>query len=385
MISKNAMPEGINRKLKKTDWLIISGAWLLLQLIFLKNHGIFDQEEAPKYILLAQRWMRGDRNFNLYNLFYSGYISIYVLLETIGFNYKAMYGVQLIFSWLSVYYFVKILSLFIQVRIVILSSVLLYATCYIIQLWVSILFTDSIFSSLLIIATYFLLTEQKGKLNACVFWTLLICLPFFRPVGFLFIAIACSHWMMDSLVKNAGKIFSCFCYVGLIGIIVYRSFTQSQYFYPIHSLHNIQANVICGYPGNLLKYQEVPFREGMSVYYYLLHNPNMTLRLFFSRFVKVFSMGRPYFSPVHNLLLLVSTFVYYTFAILGVAELLWRKEKKLYFLIVGIMIFALPMVIFCVEWSGRFSLPVICYVLLLSSLGIERVMNSLPATTRRLK
>ncbi|MEJ0081106.1 MAG: hypothetical protein WDM78_09215 [Puia sp.] len=156
--------------------------------------------------------------------------------------------------------------------------------------------------------------------------------------------------------------------------MVYLTFANSNYFFPIHSLHNIQANVICGYPANLLKYQIVPYQEGMSVYSYLFQNPGMTFRLFISRFYKVFSMGRPYFAPGHNLLLFVSTFVYYILAIIGATSIFLLRKKKLYFIVVAILIFAFPLMIFCVEWTDRFSLPVIFFTLLLSSLGIERVL-----------
>ena len=254
-----------------------------------------------------------------------------------------------------------------------MASGILYATCYIIQQWVAILFTDSIFCSLLIIATYYLLTLEQTNRNIWIFWILLVVLPFFRPVGFLFIPVACFHWSVLSFKKNRGKLLLCAAYLIILGVAVYETFSLEPYFYPIHSLHNIQGNVICGYPGDFTKYGKVPYREGMSVFSYLYQNPEMSIRLFLSRFYKVFSMSRPYFSPKHNLLLFSTTLIYYLSALIGVIEVIRQKDKKFYFLIAGILIFSFPMVIFCVEWTGRFSLPVIFYVLILSSIGINRI------------
>jgi len=195
---------------------------------------------------------------------------------------------QLVLSALSTYYFVMIVRLFIHSRYVIVISGILYATCYIIQQWVSVLFTDSIFCSLLVISVYFLLTLEESKKNKRIFWILFLILPFFRPVGFLFILVACSHWTMTSLRKNKRKILFSLLYLAISGIAVYKSFTSESYFFPIHSLHNILGNVICGYPGDYGKYDRVPYKYGMSVFSFLYQNPEMTVRLFFRDFTKYF-------------------------------------------------------------------------------------------------
>jgi hypothetical protein len=313
-------------KLTKTDWLLIGISWLLVQITLLKIQGINDQGESIKYIIAADNWVKGDRNLNLYNIFYFGYTSIHILLNYTGLAPKSMYFVQLIFSGLAAFYYTKILCLLINSRPAILFSALLYTTCYIIQSWVCFLYTDSIFSSLLVIATYFLITEEKGSPNKWMFWVLFVILPFFRPVGFLFIPVACFHWLMLAPRKKIRRLLFCAAYLSLIGVAIFQTFTNPLYYYP---LHNIQANVICGYPGDLLKYQIVPYHEGMSILSYLFHNPGMTLRLFLSRFYKVFSMGRPYFAPGHNLLLFGTSFVYYVLAAFGASAIFQRKEKNL--------------------------------------------------------
>lgn len=364
-------------KIKNGDWALIGFSWLLVQIILLKVQGINDLGESKKYILIAEQWVKGYRHLNLYNIFYFGYTSLHIILNAAGLSPKSMYAVQLIFSGLSTFYFTRTLSLLIRSRQAILLSAILYTTCYIIQSWVSYLYTDSIFASLLVITTYFLITEEKSVRNKWAFWILLIVLPFFRPVGFLFILIACVHWIIMAARKNIFRLIFSAVYLTFVCMAVYLTFTKSEYYFPIHSLHNIQANVICGYSGDLLKYQVVSYQTGMSTFYYLIHNPEMTLRLFLLRFFKVFSMSRPYFGSGHNLLLFVSTFIYYVLAIIGTFAIFRLREKKFYFIVAGILIFAFPIVIFCVEWTGRFSLPVICYVLLLSGKGIECIMDTL--------
>ena len=359
--------------LKKPDWFLIGACWLLTQLLSLYYLGINAGEESIKYIDLADKWIRGGGDYGWPNLFYSGYTAIHVFIRMVGLPVKSMYIVQLLLSGIAVYYFIRILCLYNRSRRAILIAGILYSTCFIIQQWVSALFTDSAFSSLLVIALYFLLTEEISKRNRIIFWTLLILLPTFRPVGFLFIFLACCYWIFISVRRNAGKLVICSVYLFLIGFVINQSLTQSPaYFYPFH---NIQANVICGYPGNLLQYRKVPYQEGMSIFSYLLRNPGMTFRLFIYRFFKIFAMNRDYFSTKHNLLLIATTGVYYILAITGALRIIFRKQKEKYFLLAGLLFFSIPSVIFCVDWSGRFSLPVLCFVLLLGGIGLDRVFK----------
>jgi hypothetical protein len=110
----------------------------------------------------------------------------------------------------------------------------------------------------------------------------------------------------------------------------------------------------------------------MSVFSFLLQNPEMTLRLFVVRLYKVFSMSRPYFSPRHNLVLNLSAVVYYALALWGLIKIIRWKKRNAWFLLFGIFVFALPQIIFCVEWSGRLSLPVLSYALILCGYGLDK-------------
>lgn len=361
-------------RLKKGDWLLIGCCWLVVQILLLKILGINDQEEATKYIELANRWTAGDRHFSLYNLFYSGYIALHVLLKWLGLPYRSMYVVQLLFSAAAVYYYIQIISLYTRSRMAILLSGILYVSCFILQQWVSFLFTDSVFASLVVITVYYLLTEEKSPSHQRIFWILLFVLPFFRPVGFLFIPVACFYWLCLSPRNNRRKILITSSYLGLIGIWIYLTFQPAEtYYYPIHSVPNLRAIIICGYPDDFLKYASTPYHPGGSVMGFLAQNPAMTARLFLSRTYKVFSMTRPFFSPWHNRALVFSTAMYYLLALAGLVQIMRKKKKTLYFFVAGIVFFSLPLVLFCAEWTGRLSLPVLCFVLLICPLGIEGI------------
>jgi hypothetical protein len=355
--------------LRTKDWCLIGILWLTTQLLILVFLGINDRQEALKYISWSNDWLSGIRSFPLNVIFYSGYIAIHVLLRLAGLPVNSMYVFQLALSALSVYYFVRILSFWVRSGPVLIFSAILYATCLIIQQYVSFLYTDSVFCNLLLIATYFLLVEERGPRQKITFWILLILLPFFRPVGFLFSLLACLYWLSAGSRNKGIKILVCVAYISFIGFLIHKSFAESPNFY--YPLHNIDANVICGYPGDLLQYEKVPYREGMGVFNYFFHNPGMAIRLFSYRLFNVFSMTRPYFSRDHNLSLLFPTLLYCGLGLTGLFHIFRRKNKREYLLAAGILVFSIPGVVFCDDWSGRFSMPVYCFVLLAAGIGAE--------------
>lgn len=370
------MNSGIDSNaLKKTDWVVIGTVWLITQMICLFFFGIVDTVEAITYISASKHWIEGDKIGQWSDVFYSGYVGVHVLIRLVGLTPKWMYLIQLLMSGLALFYFVKILLLCCTSRLAILFSAILYATCFLVQQWVCYLFTDSVFFCLLVISIYYLLVQQRSRREEIIFWVLLVIIPFFRPVGFLYVLLACVHFILNSASKNFTKLVGCLVYLSFMSIVIYKSLTQSgNYFY---SLHNIDANIICGYPSSLLQYRNVPYREAMGIFSYVYDNPGMFMRLFLYRLFKVFSMTRPYYSNTHNLAISGCTIIYYILAIAGLLNIFSQRQKEKYFLFLGLVIFSIPSIIFCVDWSGRFSLPVFCFVLILAGVGVDFIVKNL--------
>lgn len=378
--------------LRKQDWYLIGACWLATQLIILWYFGINDGGESAVYIEWSKNWLAGVRHYNLNVIFYAGYIAIHVLLRWLGLPVKSMYGVQLLLSALSVYYFVRILARWVQSRAALVLTAILYSTCYIIQLYVSMLYTESVFCDLLLIGSYYLLTASPtAPLNSApqgnspllsaipsphlrnriICWIFILLLPFFRPVGFLFTALACCYWATTSLRRNRWQILAGIAWLACVIILINISLESPGFFYPGH---NAEANIICGYPSDLLQYRQVPYHEGMSTFGYLLRNPNMTIRLFAWRFYKVFSLPRPYYSTGHNLVLGITSITYCLLALTGLYQIFFRRSTlPKYFLPFAILLFSLPCVALCVDWEGRFSLPVYGFLLLAAGIGLDAI------------
>lgn len=359
--------------LLRKDWVLLGIAWLFMQIFFLYTLGIEVEDEAAKYIGLSRDLVNGTVRFQLHDCWYAGYTGIHVLIRVLGLPPQAMYGVQFILSFISLVYFMKIIAVYAGDRLRILVAGILYATCFIIQQWTCYLFTDTMFYQLLIIGIYFMLQQNESSKHQKIFWSFLLFLPFFRPVGFLFIVVACTHWIFTGGKKNLLKLSVAGIYLVFLVFLVQRSILgDNGYFYPYH---NLDANIICGLNSDLLKYQQVPYNRQTKIIDHFLHNPELAVRLFLLRFFKAFSLTRPFFSSMHNLLAGAACVFYYGLALMGLVHIFRKKIKTLYFLPVACIVFVIPSVAYCVEWSGRMSLPMFCCAMIMAGIGTSVLLQ----------
>jgi hypothetical protein len=366
-------PDKSDHHLLNSHWVIIVGGWFATQIILFTIYGINSREEALTHLSFAENFLDGTVKFDLHRLWYAGYTTLLIVVRKLGLPYESMYGVQLILSFVSLIYFVRIISLWTTSKLTLIFSGLMYSTCFLIHQWVNYLFTDAVFAFLLVISIYYLLSEDKSRRNQVVFWCLLIVLPFFRPVGFLFVAVAWLHWIFSFKRQNLKKIVLASAYLSVLIYMVHQSIVINRgYFYPYNHL---DAEIICRIPSNLLQYQVVPYTRDTKIVEYFWNNPEMSARLFSYRFYKTFSLTRSYFSSGHNFIIATACIVYYALALIGAYYVLARRLSGRYFLIVGCLIYCVPTVAFCVEWHGRTSVPVLCFILLLASLGVDRIVQ----------
>jgi len=353
--------------LTSKDRILVYSIWGAVQVVFLVSFGINDHWDAYRYISTAQDIVTGhwDRRWN--TGFYSAYIFVHVLLRLAGLPAKCMYVIQLLLSAVALDYFMRTLSLWVRSRMPLLISGILYAICVNIQQWVSILFTDPVFFDVQTIAIYYLLTERDGRMVRS--WIFMILLPLIRPTGVLFSVIAFVYWLVVS--PRWRRSVTAGIWLLFLGVWVYLALTRDQgFFFPNH---NLEANVICGYPSGLLGDLRVQYREGMSVIDFLWANPKMTGRLFVERLFKSFSMSRSFYSSLHNWVVEGDAMLYYLLAVIGFVGLLKTDTRAGLILAVGVGVFCVPCVVFCVDSMGRFSLPVFCFVLLFAGVGVSNI------------
>src|SRR5579871_2537966 len=224
-------------RLNKKQWLFLLITWLFSQMIFLYVNGITILGESD-FIQAANQISSGNFNIELNNYFYSGNIITILFFKVAGIAYNWIYLVQLLVAAMAFVCFIKFLQRNLSRAVSIIIAALLFATCPFFQPWTSFLSTDSIFANLIIITLYYLINSSlKHKI-----WLMiaLILLPFFRPVGFLFLPSP----FFIGLPINPKRISTgsfcfrviLFCFVffhGIVSPIPIISFTPSTIVKPI--------------------------------------------------------------------------------------------------------------------------------------------------------
>jgi hypothetical protein len=366
--------------LPKRNRVLIAVVWIVSQAVFLYLNGIVTTGESTTYIDAANQVIEsGNLFFSSRTYLYSVHILLLVLLKKAGLPYVWMYGVQLLTATLALICFIKFFRFASALPVTI--SALLYCVCPFFQPWVCFLYTDAMFANLLLIAVY-LLTYADSALKKIGLWTLLLLLPFYRPLGILFIPIAVLFWLLQWQKGNWLKIIIAtlyfFCVLGVVWFCINNA---KGYFYP---QHNTEANIICGYNSDLVKYITVPYDPNRSIAYFFFSNPSMTWRLFLNRLFKAFWMTRPYYSGIHNLFTCIALPPYYLFAAVGVVALIKQNAiKKNVYLLCGLLVFTAPIVLFCADWVNRFILPTLVFVFILMGFGVNSLVSAYQNRNRR--
>ena len=97
--------------------------------------------------------------------------------------------------------------------------------------------------------------------------------------------------------------------------------------------------------------------------------PIFFIKVFLSKFYWFFVRIRPYYSDIHNLIIIFITAPLYIFFLFGI--FLSTKAIKLKFiLLLYILLTTISVCLTTVDWSGRFLLPIIPFICIFASAGI---------------
>jgi hypothetical protein len=245
---------------------------------------------------------------------------------------------------------------------------LLYITCPIIAVWNNFLYTDIIFCYLLTIGIYLLSKTNTSTKHHIAFWCILLLLPFFRPVGFLFAFTAMLYWWLMTIRKSSMAWVAAVSVLLLAIVGIPYVFNHAKDFY--YPLHNAEANIICGLPSHLQASISTPYDPEKGILHFFWSNPLTTVQLFAWRLWKMIWLTRPYFSSAHNALLIGQMLLYYSLAIRGIWQLAREKNRMLWFVLISLFAWLAPGIFFCADWANRFVLPAFVFILWLAAIGL---------------
>jgi len=350
--------------------------WALVQMFLLHTNGIFTQMEAAKYIYHAKYFLNhGSFVTNNYWL-YSTIIFLIALCIKLKLSFAFVVAIQFIVNLIALFMFYNLSFHFLRNRKLAWITSFLLACNIFYQWYNTFLYTESLFFSLTVIYSSYLLTLKRLRVRDMIFiGFLLALLSFTRPTGILFLVptIFYIYYRFMNPLKAYVKTAFVIAWLGIFLFVLNRMMQTGgslKFMVPF-----IKENVICG----LDTVTSVPVNlpeNGNSLWgliQYIFMNSSQFLHLAVLKTMSFWGILRPYYSLPHNIGLAI---MFYSFYVLGIVGLVikWKeKDKRLIFLLGIILLYWVTTMLTCDDWHSRFFLTLTPFIFLL---GMSSFINN---------
>jgi len=341
--------------------------WLLVNLVLLKTLGIRSGSDTEVYEAMAYALLEGNLPDGRL-LWYSSYIALLAVIFGLGGGYAWVVGVQVLLSGIAAFFMalaVRKMSGDVRVAFV---AVLLYLAWVKIHQWNVFIYTESFFTSLAILSFAAWVLAHRPRHYALS--GLLIVLTFFaRPTGFSFLA----GWLLFGLValplRTYRKWLAAAVFVGmgllllnfmLKDFVLVESYARGEIIYPDISL-GIK-------PPPELRVPDSEHSALLRLALFVWYHPGYFIKICLIKLLLFFANVKPYFSLLHNSLIVLLLYPLYYFAVKGHRHFPAGKLK--YFLLGFIGSQAITVMLTTNNWDGRFLVPVLPFIFILSAIGI---------------
>ncbi len=342
------------RLLNKYAIVILMIFWLMVQFALFLRYGFVMDFEGLKYQndanLLTQHFQ-----FNFQRIFYSSYTIIIAAILKLGLGYYGVLIFQLIINaWSNVMFF-KILKRSLSQSVAFIISVLLILTVQI-QMWNFHLFTESLFISGIIIFMYIVFSFNYSLKDIIKLLLLLVFISYLRPIGISLALPAIVYF----IAKNDDDKKQRFIIISILVLLVVLQFVLmlllKDNFNEFYTVATAKLWIIGAY-------------DTISDYPQFSFLPDY-IRAIVLRFLYYFSMLRPYYSNIHNLL---EMFFYpiYLLSFIGMYSMYKNNLSKLLFILSIIGIFTVFTVFTHVNYHGRYISPILPIFLMSASFGLD--------------
>ena len=362
--------------IKKRHRAILIILWGLVQLAMLLKFGVRSAVDTSRYRLIAGQIIAGEFPSGS-DVWYVGYAVTIALAKVLAIDIKWIAIWNLIasfFALISIYKISLILNKDWKSGFIASLFYLLFVK---ISQWNYILYTDPLFTSFCVITIwlFFEFRERKTKVYFALFSLLMLYTIFLRPVGLVYFGCFTIALIYPSLGKRniayLGILVIGFL-LGLNWVLIdfvdsfLGAYARSEIIYPGLSL-GIEP------PKNLLIPDPDHFPI-VKIIVFVFQNPVHFLKLFSIK-ILLFVLGvRPYFAPIHNILLVLFLMPCYCLALYGFSILKSNFLKWFIPLFVGIQIIMVGLT--TVNWDGRFLLPTLPFIFILTSLGFIKLLQN---------
>ncbi len=352
-------------------YAIIFSAWVLLQIIILKQYGIVTGFEATKYIVEADALLETGNYSSGNFLFYSTQILLNALSKLTGTFPWLVVVFQVVINAVAVYFFYRLCLKFTGSIFRSVITTLVFLSMFYYHIYNFYLFTESIYFSLGILFSYFLFSINQINARNILLLFLFISLVYFtRPLGVFFIPATIVYIILRFYKRKALLLFSFLTLIGITALYFLLNFALNSGGEFDFLLPYLDERIICGVPTieqphNLVLPVEKNSVEGL--WYIITRHPDLFIRLAARRFFTFWGMTRPFYSTPHNIFIAVYFYTMYVL-ILWKVRLLFKNflAETSYFLTI-IFFIMVTVMLSCDEWHNRFILALLPFFLLMAT------------------
>ena len=367
----------INNILGRQNYLLIilGFVWLIMQSFLFWKNGIVTELEAQKYIYEAEYFIQNGTLSSGNFWLYSTEIFLIAVIMKLRLSFAVIVVIQLLLNLFASWMFFQLAKFYLKNPVLAFAATFFYLINVTYQVYNSYLFTESVFYSLVIIYSSFLLRMHKpGIKNITILILMLLLMSVTRPTGILFF-VATLIYLFFAFLNKASFFKKLLIISGSITVfflalnMMLQSGGSLDFMLPFK-----QENIICGV--NTFHNADIQILEkGNSVnglIYYLVHNYEQFFRLARLKTVAFFGLTRSYYTSFHNAYLILFFYPFYLLSIARIIKIWRRKDKISIYLISTIILYWLTTLMTCDDWHNRFILTVSPFIFLL---GIAAFVN----------
>lgn len=342
--------------------------WVIIQSFLLWQNGIVTTLEADKYISQAAYFLKtGNLSSNNYWL-YSTQVFLIAAAIKLHLGYTVIVIIQLLLNLFATWMFYKLSVFFLKNSILAFLATFIFIINIPYQVYNSFLFTESIFYSLTIIYSSYLLRLNKLMIkNLLILILFLVLMSLTRPTGLLFFGATAFYIFFRFLNHiSVWKKLITICSTLIIFFVILNTMLQAggslDFMLPFK-----KENIICGVP-TTNNVEIKTFEKGNSVegiLYYIFNNEKQFFRLSKLKTISFFGLVRNYYSTFHNIFLVIFFYPFYLLSFAGAWKIFRSKEPAFLYLSAIILLYWITTLLTCDDWHNRFVLTVFPFIFLI--------------------
>ncbi len=359
--------------------------WLVVQAALFQVLGVKVMHDSHRYLQGAENILATYSLPTDHNLRYAGYSLFLAAIFSIGGSLKLVIFCQIIISGMAVVAQYRIAQKLLHSEVAALISVTSLVLYVEVSQWNMYILTESLFISAAILALYFLL-HLRFWWHYFLYLIFLFFISVLRPNGFIiavaaFVYVFIQIWQQHKPYRKLSLI-SALIFFGVMLIIINTYLLTTFQILEVYQ----RGDIIFGYNNLLIKPDIAPDFEAagnslIKIGKFVFHNPGYFLKAGFLKVFYFFSHVKPYYSWTHTIYTVVLLYPLYYLA--GWARRLDRAALAFISCVIGLQAL---MVFFTTEdWDGRFLMPVLPFIFLLSAAGAAHLFKLPPTGFKRIR